>query len=123
MQVVQQMNPPEKGIILEKKKSLYDDDEPKRRERGVTAMPPPLDQLEDSASAHYHYERWVWIQFPWIALANAATHLDKTDLAGRPMNVGRPRGYAEPTQGHVPSFEPCRFDPPYDVEGDERKWR
>ena len=57
------------------------------------------------------------------ALANAATHLDKTDLAGRPMNVGRPRGYAEPTQGHVPSFEPCRFDPPYDVEGDERKWR
>ena len=57
------------------------------------------------------------------ALANAATHLDKTDLAGRPMNVGRPRGYAEPTRGHVPSFEPCRFDTPYDAAGDERKWR
>ena len=24
-----------------------------------------------SISAHYFYDRWLWIQFPWLALANA----------------------------------------------------
>lgn len=31
-----------------------------------------------------------------IELADAAVQLDKLELCGRPMNVGRPKGYAEP---------------------------
>ena len=40
---------------------------------------------------------------PW---APAAMNLDKMELCGRPMNVGRPRGYVEPPPGYVPSAAP-----------------
>ena len=36
----------------------------------------------------------------------AAMNLDKMELCGRPMNVGRPRGYVEPLPGYVPSAAP-----------------
>ena len=32
-------------------------------------------------------------------LATAAMQLDKVELCGRPINVGRPKGYVEPMDG------------------------
>ena len=28
---------------------------------------------EYAVSHHYHYDRWLWMQFPWLALANASS--------------------------------------------------
>jgi len=34
-----------------------------------------------SASRHYYYDRWLWVQWPWLALANAtaASHKARAD--------------------------------------------
>lgn len=36
-------------------------------------------------------------------LASSAMQLDKVDVCGRPINVGRPKGYVEPPGGPVPA--------------------
>lgn len=43
--------------------------------------------------------RFAFIELRTLALADAAVSLDKLELMGRQMNIGRPKGY-EPPPGH-----------------------
>lgn len=40
--------------------------------------------------------RFCFIELRTAALALAALHLDKVEVAGRPINIGRPKGYVDP---------------------------
>ncbi|MEW5312395.1 MAG: hypothetical protein WDW38_004034 [Sanguina aurantia] len=52
---------------------------------------PPVMETKLDASG-----RFGFVELRTIELADAAVQLDKLELCGRPMNVGRPKGYAEP---------------------------
>lgn len=45
--------------------------------------------------------RFAFVEFRTPELATAAMMLDKVELCGRAMNVGRPKGYVEPPPGYV----------------------
>ena len=69
----------------------------------AAAAGPPVININMDAS-----QKFGFVELRSEALATAAIHLDKTDVCGRPMNVGRPRGYVEPPPGYVPSAVPVQ---------------
>jgi hypothetical protein len=54
-----------------------------------------------------------FVEFRSDFLAHAATKLDKTDVGGRPIHVGRPRGYVEQEPGHAHDRTPVVAAAPY----------
>lgn len=46
-----------------------------------------------------HAGRYAFVELRTEDLATHAMLLDKTELAGRPMNIGRPKGYIPPMEG------------------------
>mmetsp|Transcript_6083 Transcript_6083/g.15682 ORF Transcript_6083/g.15682 Transcript_6083/m.15682 type:complete len:349 (+) Transcript_6083:684-1730(+) len=47
--------------------------------------------------------RFGFVELRSEELATSAMSLDKVDLCGRSINVGRPKGYVEPASGHAPA--------------------
>lgn len=60
-------------------------------------------------------QKFCFVELRSEQLAYAALHLDKTDVGGRPMNVGRPKGYVEPPPGWIPSAVPANVVPGFDA--------
>jgi splicing factor U2AF subunit len=58
-------------------------------------------------------QKFGFIEFRTEELATCAINLDKMDVAGRQMNIGRPKGYVEPPPGYKPSKEPCSIGAHY----------
>ena len=54
-----------------------------------------------------------FVEFRSEFLAHAASRLDKTDVGGRPIHIGRPRGYVEPEPGHAHDQTPVVEAAPY----------
>jgi hypothetical protein len=40
--------------------------------------------------------KFAFVELKTEELATQALHLDKVELCGRPINVGRPKGYVDP---------------------------
>jgi len=51
-------------------------------------------------------QKFGFVEFRTEEIATCALNLDKMDVAGRQMNIGRPKGYVEPPPGYKPSREP-----------------
>ena len=66
----------------------------------TAAGPPVLNIVMDPS------QKFGFVELRSEALATAAINLDKLELCGRPINVGRPKGYVEPPPGYVPSAVP-----------------
>ena len=59
-------------------------------------------------------QKFGFVEFRTEEIATCALNLDKMDVAGRQMNIGRPKGYVEPPPGYKPSREPVSIAPvPY----------
>ena len=69
---------------------------------------PPVMRVNVDAS-----RRFAFVAFRSDFLAHCATKLDKTDVGGRLINVGRPRGYVETAPGHVHDRTPVAIAEPY----------
>ncbi|CAM9478053.1 unnamed protein product [Discosporangium mesarthrocarpum] len=60
-----------------------EDDKP----AGVDQPPKPNEDFPDCTT--YFYHRWMWIQFPWVALANCGTkYVDGISLKGQADSMG-----------------------------------
>jgi hypothetical protein len=51
--------------------------------------------------------KFAFVELKTEDLAGLAMNLDKVDLCGRQINVGRPRGYVDPVHGGMPSGAPA----------------
>jgi len=51
--------------------------------------------------------KFGFVELKTEELATLAMNLDKVDLCGRQINVGRPRGYVDPVHGGMPSGAPA----------------
>jgi RNA recognition motif-containing protein len=60
-----------------------------------------------------------FVEFRSEFLAHAASRLDKTDVGGRPIHVGRPRGYVETEPGHAHDRTPVVAAAPYKLANTE----
>ena len=63
--------------------------------------------------------KFGFVEFRSAFLAHAATTLDKTEVGGRAINIGRPKGYVEVRVGHVHDRTPVRIERPYELIGFE----
>ena len=84
------------------------------------AEPCPVSRGLSQAGAQYEVPhitcaagRFGFVEMRTEELATAAMQLDKVELCGRPINVGRPKGYVEPMDGpaggNVPGIGEARL--------------
>ena len=73
--------------------------------RAAEAGPPVINIVMDGS------QKFGFVELRSEELATAAINLDKMEVCGRPINVGRPKGYVEPPPGYIPSSTPVCWAP------------